>query len=120
SAMGQVRLEDSLDRLRRILGLHIAVKLTPERGVRPKTAADQHVITLDRIVVLVVLYLARQQADLGDVMLRAGVMAAGQMDVDRDIERNARFAPARDLFGVPLGVRGGELAAGIACAGDEA
>ena len=52
-------------------------------------------------------------------MLRAGMMAAGQMDVDRRVERNARLAPARDLLGVTLGVGGGELAAGIAGAGDE-
>ena len=47
-------------------------------------------------------------------------MAAGEMDVDRRVERDARLAPARDLLGVALGVGGGELAAGIAGAGDEA
>ncbi len=53
-------------------------------------------------------------------MLGAGVMAAGQMDVDRRVERHARLAPARNFFGVALGVGGRELAAGIAGAGDEA
>ena len=52
-------------------------------------------------------------------MLRAGVMAAGQMNIDRRVERDARFAPAGDLLGMALGVRSGELAAGIAGAGDE-
>ena len=47
-------------------------------------------------------------------------MAAGEMDVDRPVERDARLAPARDLLGVALGVGGRELAAGIAGAGDEA
>ena len=53
-------------------------------------------------------------------MLRAGVMAAGQMDVDRRVERDARFAPARDLLGMALGVGSRELAAGIAGTGDQA
>ena len=53
-------------------------------------------------------------------MLRAGMMAAGEMDVDRRVERDPRLAPARDLLGVALGVGGGELAAGIAGAGDKA
>ena len=53
-------------------------------------------------------------------MLRAGMMTAGQMNIDRRVERNAGFAPARDLLGVALGVGGGKLAAGIAGAGDEA
>src|ERR1700732_4029796 len=53
-------------------------------------------------------------------MLRAGVMTAGQMDVDRRVERDARFAPARDFLGMAFGVGGGEFAAGIAGTGDEA
>ncbi len=41
------------------------------------------------------------------------------MDIDRRIERNARLAPARDVLGMPFGVGGRELAAGIAGAGDQ-
>jgi len=47
-------------------------------------------------------------------------MAAGQMNVHRRVEGNARLAPARDLLGMALGVRGGEFASGIASAGDQA
>ena len=36
---------------------------------------------------------APMQADVADVVLRAGVRAAGQMDIDRSIEREARLAP---------------------------
>ena len=95
------------------------IELAPERGVGSEAAADQDVITLDRIGVLAVLHLAGQKADLGHEMLRAGMMAASQVDVDRCIERNPRLAPARDFLGMALGVGGGELAAGIAGAGDE-
>ena len=48
------------------------------------------------------------------------MVAAGEVDVDRPVELDARLAPARDLLGVALGVGGGELAAGVAGAGDEA
>ena len=119
-AVREIGLEDALDRLRRVLRLDVAIKLAPERGIGPEAAADQHVIALDRVGLLVLLHLAGEQADLGDEMLRAGMMAAGQMDVDRRVERDARFAPARDLLGMALGVGGGEFAAGIAGAGDEA
>ena len=52
-------------------------------------------------------------------MLGAGVVAAGQVDVDRPVELDARLAPARDLLGVALGVGGGEPAADVAGAGDQ-
>ena len=48
------------------------------------------------------------------------MVATGQVDIDRRVERHARLAPTRDLLGVALGVGGGELAAGVAGAGDEA
>ncbi len=118
--MREIGLEDALDGLRGVLRLDVAIDLAPERGVRSEAAADQHVIALDRIVLLGLLHLAGEQADFGHEMLRAGMMAAGEMDVDRRVERDARLAPARDLFGVTLGIGGGKLAAGIAGAGDEA
>ena len=77
-------------------------------------------IALDRIGLFGLLHLAGQQTDVGDEMLRAGMVAAGQMNVDRRVERDARLAPLRDLFGMALGVGGGEFAAGVAGAGDQA
>src|SRR3990172_3661890 len=53
-------------------------------------------------------------------MLRAGMMAAGEMDIDRRVERNAGLTPGRDLIGVALGVGGSEFATGIAGGGDQA
>src|SRR5262245_38944821 len=117
--MREIGPKDSLNGLRRILRLDVAVELAPERCVRPKAAADQDVIALDRIGLIIVLHLAGQQPDFRNEMLRAGMVAAGQMDVDRRVERNARLAPAGDLLGMALGVGGGKLAAGIAGAGDE-
>src|SRR5262245_65872345 len=81
-AMREIGLQDSLDGLRRILSLHVAIELAPKRGVGAKTATDQHVIALDRISLLVVLHVAGQQPDSGNEMLRAGVMAAAEAHMD--------------------------------------
>src|SRR5262249_36082951 len=102
--MCQIGLQDPLDCSRRVFRLHAQKKPAAERAIGPKTTADQDVIALDWISVIVLLNLAGQQADLRDEMLCTGMMTAGQVDVDRRIERNARFAPAGDLLGVPLGV----------------
>ena len=77
-------------------------------------------IALDRIGILADLDLAGEQADLADEMLRAGMMAAGEMDIDRRVERNARLAPAAISSACRFGVGGREFAAGIAGASDEA
>ena len=53
-------------------------------------------------------------------MLGAGMVAAGQVNVDRRVERDPRLEPRGKIERVLLGVRGGELAAGRAGAGDEA
>ena len=66
-----------------------------ERRVRPEAAADQHVIAVDRVALLVDRDARRDQPDVADVVLRAGMMAAGEVDVDRRVERDARLAPAR-------------------------
>ena len=71
---------------RRVFGFDVAIKLAAERGIRAETAADKDVIALDLIAVLGHLHLAADQADIADVMLRAGMRAAGQMDIDRRVE----------------------------------
>ena len=47
-------------------------------------------------------------------------MAAGEMDVDRQVDRHARFEIVGEPQRMALGVRGRELAAGIAGAGHQA
>src|SRR5512135_1601676 len=96
-AMRQIGLQDALDGARRLLRDDVAIEFAPKRGVGPKAAADRDVITLDRVGVLIGLHFAGKEADFRDEMLRAGVMTAGQVDVDRRVERDARFTPARDL-----------------------
>ena len=101
-------------------GAHVHEDLARQSDVHAGAAANQHVVALDRVAVVVDRHLAGDQADVADIVLRAGMMAAGEMDVHGRVELDARFAPARDLLGMPLGVGGGEAAADIAGAGDEA
>src|SRR4029077_10050940 len=74
--MREVAFQDALDRARRILCLHVLVDLATEPRVRAEAAADQHVITLDRVAVLVDGDARGEQPDVADVMLRTGMMAA--------------------------------------------
>ena len=79
------------------------------------------VVALDLIAIVVHRHLGADQADVADVMLRAGMVAAGEMDVDRRIEREARARCGRRCRRAwPLVSDGGELAAAIARAGDQA
>src|SRR5580704_1477033 len=119
-AVAQIGLEHALDRLRRIIGFDVVKNLAAAGGVGAKTAADVDVIALDLIAVLGHLHLGANEADVADVMLRAGIRAAGEMDVERAVELHAGFAPVRDLLGMALGVGQSEPAAGTAGAGDEA
>ena len=120
-AVREIGLEQPLDRLRRVLGLEVVIDLLPDIGIGTEAAAGEEMIALDR-------YrrprrhrtFARDQADIADVMLRAGMVAAGEMDVERRVDVDARLAPVADLGGMALGVGGRELAAGIAGAGDQA
>ena len=118
--MPQIGFENAFDDAGHVLRDNIAIKLAAERRVRAEAAADENVIALDRIVVFIRLHFAGEQADLRNKMLRAGMVAAGQMNIDRRVEeRNARLAPRRDLLGMALGVGGGKFAAGVAGARDE-
>ena len=105
SAVREIGLQQSLDRLRRVLGLEVVIDLLPDIGIRTKAAAGEEMIALDRIVILADRHLRRDQADIADVMLRAGMMAAGEMDVERRVDVDARLAPVADLGGMALGVR---------------
>src|SRR5207344_1505441 len=90
-----------------------------DRRVRTEAAADVNVVALDSVALLGRWHLAGEQSDVADVVLRAGVMTASEMDVHGPVERDAAFTPAGDLLGIPLGIGGREFAPGIASASDE-
>jgi len=51
------------------------------------------------------------KADVADIVLRAGVMTAGQMNIDGRVHRRRCFAKTRDFGGVSFGVGGREATA---------
>src|SRR5215813_8734486 len=118
-AMREIGLEQALDGRRRVLRLHVAIDLPRQRRIGPEAATDMDVIALDGVAVVGACNLAGEEADVANVVLRAGMVAAGEVDVEGTVESDARLAPARDLLGVTFRVRGGEAAADVAGAGHE-
>src|SRR5690348_14331580 len=119
-AMGKIGLDEPLHGLRRIFRLDVAKNLLPDVSLRSETAAGKDVIALDRVVLGGAWHLRREQTDVADVVLRAGMVAAGEMDVERGVDLDARITPVADRGGMALGVGGREFAALVAGAGDEA
>src|SRR5262249_59994331 len=85
----EVAAQHALDRRRNVLGLHVAIDVARERGVDAENAADQAVIALDGVALLRDLHLAGEEPDVADIVLGAGVVTAGEMDVDRPVEFDA-------------------------------
>src|SRR5690348_16242663 len=117
--MREVGLQQAFDGPRRVFGFDIAKDLGAARGMRAKTAAGINVIALHRVALLAGRDAGSKQADVADVMLGTGVVTAGQMNVERSVDRRTRLAMRDDVVGMALGVAGGELAAGVAGAGDD-
>src|SRR4029077_20435259 len=109
----EVGQEHALNDARRVLGFDVTIDVAREPRLRAVSAADQHVVALDSVTLLGDLHLAGQEADVADVMLRAGMMTSGQVDVDRAIERQMRLAMPRNILGMALGVGGRKPAADI-------
>ena len=63
--------------------------------------------------------LGREQPDVADVVLRTGIRAAGEMNVERRVDLQARIEMIGDCESVALGIARRELAARIAGAGDD-
>ncbi len=92
----EIALQHALDGARRVLGLHVAVEFAPDAR-RPARSRRRQGCDSPRPC----RHLRRpstsraDQADVADVMLRAGMVAAGEMDVDRRVERDARARTMR-------------------------
>src|SRR5258705_4564716 len=118
-AVRKIGLEHTFDDPRRVFGFDVVVDLRRDRRVRTEAAADVNVVTFDSVALLGRLHLAGEQSDVADVVLRAGVMTAGEMNVHGPVERDAAFAPAGDLLGMSFGIGRREFAPGISGARDE-
>src|ERR1700681_1976560 len=117
--MRQIRFQQLLDGLRRVLRPEVVVNLLPDIGIWTEPSAREQMIALDGVVLLAVRHFRADQAYVADVMLRAGMMAACKMDIQRGVDRHPRLAPVADLRGMALGIGRRKLAAGIAGAGDQ-
>src|SRR5947207_2250896 len=79
ASLAPLDTEHPLPRRRRIFGHHLPKHLSPDPLRRALPAADDDVIPLHHL--LPHRHLRRDQPDVPDVMLRARMMAAGQMNV---------------------------------------
>src|SRR5262249_20131800 len=116
-AMRQIDLQDAFDSARGILGLYILVDVASERRVGTKTTAHENVIAVDGIAVVIDCDAGGDQPDVADIVLRAGMMAASEVDVNRWRDCRPRFAPPGDFLGRLFGVSASKAAAGGAGAG---
>src|SRR5436190_11161181 len=116
AAAGQVAAQERFDRAGNFAGGNIAEQLAADFLARAKSAADEEVISLDHVRA----DFRAKQADVADEMLCTGMRAAGEVDVDGNIKRQSLVESVGDLRRVPLGVGGGEPAAGVARAGHDA
>src|SRR3954453_12874950 len=103
NAVREIGLQELLNRLLRVFRLEVVIDLLPDIGVRTEAAPGEQMIALDRIDIFADIHLRGDQADIADVVLRAGMMAAGDVDVERRLDVDARLAPVADLGGMKLG-----------------
>jgi hypothetical protein len=75
-------LSSTLDGARRIFRLHVLEQFARHGGVRAEAAADQQMKAIDRVAIVIDRNARADHADVADIVLRAGMMAAGEMDVD--------------------------------------
>ena len=115
AAMAQVTLEHFLQGRLEVVARDALEDLPPDGLSFPKAAADEDVIAVHRFAGD--FDLRAEQPDVAHVVLRAGIRAAGEVDVDRLIELEPLVEIVGEFQRVTLGVRGGELAIGASRAG---
>src|SRR2546430_9880131 len=77
----EIGAQEPLDCVGRFIRRDIAQYFAPEPAPVAEAAASEQVITLD--FGIVGRDLGREQADIADMVLRAGIRAAGEMNVER-------------------------------------
>src|SRR6267378_3989510 len=110
--MREICFQQFFDGLWRVLSPEVVINLLPYIGIRTEPASCEQMIALDGILFLADRHLRADQADIADVMLRAGMVAAGEMDVERRVDRHPRLAPVADRSRMALGIGRRKFAAG--------
>src|SRR5260370_34755976 len=90
SPMRHIRLQQFFDGLRRLLRRDVVKHLLPDTGLRTEAAAREDMKAIDGGIAIADRDARTDQADVADVMLRAGMVATGEMDVDRRLDRHER------------------------------
>src|SRR5581483_5086967 len=108
AAMREIGAEHAFDATQYLRNRQRRVKFAAETALGAGAAADIDDVSFDRLLA----DLGAEQADVADEMLRAGVRATREVDVDRLVERDAVLEMRRQRQGLALGVGGGEFAAG--------
>ena len=116
----EVPAEHPLDDGGGVVRLHVAIDLAADVLIGAVAPAEEEVVAFHHVIVVVDRDLGAEQADVADVVLRARVRAAGHVDVERHVEFEPGVEVVGDGQGMPLRVGGGELAAEVPRAGDEA
>ena len=119
-AMGHPCPQQPLDRLWRIAGAHIRLQQATNGALCAKAAAHMQMIAFDLIAFVVNRHLGADKADVADIMLGAGMVAAGKVDVDWQVNAHPRIHMISNAQGIALGVGGRKFAAGGTRAGYEA
>ena len=111
-AVARVGLQDTQHSLRAVLDFDVAGELPRDGGIWTKAAANVNVKTIDRVFAIWrYRYFAGDETNVANVVLGTGMVAAGQVNVDRAIERNARLNISRDGLGCAFGIGRREFAA---------
>src|SRR5260221_10055763 len=97
--MREIRLQQPLDGLRRILRLEVVIDFLPYIRMGTEAAAREQMVALDGVL-LANRDFCGNQPDIADVVLRAGMVAAGDVNIDRRLDIDSRLAPVADLGGV--------------------
>ena len=102
---------------RQIVERHLRTDQSADRLTLAGAAADVQIVAFDQLLAL--FDLGGKQADVGDIVLCAGVVATREVDVHRPIDRDARIQPIDQFRGVALGIARREFAPDVARAGDQ-
>src|SRR5256885_744390 len=115
--MTQVAFQNPFQRRLELFEGNSLEHLPPDGLVVTESATDEDVITFNCFAGY--FDFRAEQTDVTQVMLRAGVRAAGQVNVDRLVKLDTLFEIVGQFKRVAFGVRRRELAIGIASASDQ-
>src|SRR5882672_10374204 len=110
-APGEICLEHALQECRKFVERNAGENLSADARVRATATAENDVVTFHRFATEIDLHTL--QSDVADVVLRAGIGAAGEMDVEGMIEVNVLVEMRGERERLPFRIGGGPFAAGV-------